>query len=128
MINMQGEDQPLQGATRTRLMAEGPPAASISDDRQKHRAPLRSTPQARVFAARTRRNFLSLCSYGFRPKRSATQVLEAIRVAGNAGHNFVADADSYILHFSANWSAWSLNALPVIWCTKLLSCFTTLAK
>jgi len=33
------------------------------------------------------------CSYGFRPKRSATQALEAIRVAGNQGHNFVLDAD-----------------------------------
>src|SRR3954462_7415265 len=33
------------------------------------------------------------CSYGFRPKRSATQVLEAIRVAGNQGYNFVVDAD-----------------------------------
>jgi group II intron reverse transcriptase/maturase len=32
-------------------------------------------------------------SYGFRPKRSATQGLEAIRVAGNQGHNFVVDAD-----------------------------------
>ena len=34
-----------------------------------------------------------LCSYGFRPKRSATQALEAIRVAGNHGHNYVVDAD-----------------------------------
>jgi len=33
------------------------------------------------------------CSYGFRPKRSATQALEAIRVAGNRGHNIVLDAD-----------------------------------
>jgi RNA-directed DNA polymerase len=32
-------------------------------------------------------------SYGFRPKRSATQALEAIRVAGNRGCNFVVDAD-----------------------------------
>jgi RNA-directed DNA polymerase len=32
-------------------------------------------------------------SYGFRPKRSATEALEAIRVAGNQGHNFVVDAD-----------------------------------
>jgi RNA-directed DNA polymerase len=32
-------------------------------------------------------------SYGFRPKRSATQALEAIRVAGNQGHNYVVDAD-----------------------------------
>jgi group II intron reverse transcriptase/maturase len=32
-------------------------------------------------------------SYGFRPKRSAMQALEAIRVAGNQGHNFVVDAD-----------------------------------
>jgi RNA-directed DNA polymerase len=32
-------------------------------------------------------------SYGFRPKRSATQALEAIRVAGNQGMNFVVDAD-----------------------------------
>src|ERR1035441_7101192 len=36
------------------------------------------------------------CSYGFRPKRSAQQALEAIRVAGNQGHNFVVDAD---IHF-----------------------------
>src|SRR5579864_4488068 len=33
------------------------------------------------------------CSYGFRPKRSAQQALEAIRVAGNRGHDFVVDAD-----------------------------------
>ena len=33
------------------------------------------------------------CSYGFRPKRSATQALEAIREAGNRGHSFVVDAD-----------------------------------
>jgi len=33
------------------------------------------------------------CSYGFRPKRSATQALEAIREAGNRGHNFVVDGD-----------------------------------
>ena len=33
------------------------------------------------------------CSYGFRPKRHATQALEAVRVLGNQGHNFVVDAD-----------------------------------
>jgi group II intron reverse transcriptase/maturase len=33
------------------------------------------------------------CSYGFRPKKSATQALETIRVAGNQGNNFVVDAD-----------------------------------
>jgi group II intron reverse transcriptase/maturase len=33
------------------------------------------------------------CSYGFRPKRNATQALEALREAGNRGHNFVVDAD-----------------------------------
>ncbi len=33
------------------------------------------------------------CSYGFRPKKSATQALEAIREAGNQGFNFVVDAD-----------------------------------
>ena len=32
-------------------------------------------------------------SYGFRPKKSATQALEAIRTAGNRGLNFVVDAD-----------------------------------
>ena len=32
-------------------------------------------------------------SYGFRPQRSATQALEAIREAGNRGCNFVVDAD-----------------------------------
>jgi len=32
-------------------------------------------------------------SYGFRPKRSATQALEVIREAGNRGYNFVVDAD-----------------------------------
>ena len=32
-------------------------------------------------------------SYGFRPKKNATQALEAIRVAGNRGMNFVVDAD-----------------------------------
>lgn len=33
------------------------------------------------------------CSYGFRPRKSATQALEAIREAGNWGLNFVVDAD-----------------------------------
>ena len=33
------------------------------------------------------------CSYGFRPKRSATEALDAIRKAGNAGHDWVVDAD-----------------------------------
>ncbi len=33
------------------------------------------------------------CSYGFGPKKSATQALEAVRVAGNQGYNFVVDAD-----------------------------------
>jgi RNA-directed DNA polymerase len=33
------------------------------------------------------------CSYGFRPGKSATQALEAIRKAGNRGHHFVVDAD-----------------------------------
>ncbi|HEX4601707.1 MAG TPA: group II intron reverse transcriptase/maturase [Gemmatimonadales bacterium] len=33
------------------------------------------------------------CSYGFRPKRNATQALEAIREAGNRGYEFVVDAD-----------------------------------
>jgi group II intron reverse transcriptase/maturase len=32
-------------------------------------------------------------SYGFRPKKSAVQALEAIRIAGNRGHDFVVDAD-----------------------------------
>lgn len=32
-------------------------------------------------------------SYGFRPKKSAQQALEAIREAGNRGMNFVVDAD-----------------------------------
>jgi group II intron reverse transcriptase/maturase len=32
-------------------------------------------------------------SYGFRPKKNATQALEAIREAGNRGRNFVFDAD-----------------------------------
>ena len=33
------------------------------------------------------------CSYGFRPKRSATQALEALRVRGARGGNHVLDAD-----------------------------------
>jgi RNA-directed DNA polymerase len=32
-------------------------------------------------------------SYGFRPKKSAVQALEAIRIAGNQGNDFVLDAD-----------------------------------
>jgi group II intron reverse transcriptase/maturase len=32
-------------------------------------------------------------SYGFRPKKSAVEALEAIRIAGNRGHEFVVDAD-----------------------------------
>jgi RNA-directed DNA polymerase len=33
------------------------------------------------------------CSFGFRPKRSATQALETIRLRGGRGHYFVVDAD-----------------------------------
>ncbi len=33
------------------------------------------------------------CSYGFRPGKSATQAMEAVREAGNQGHNVVIDAD-----------------------------------
>lgn len=33
------------------------------------------------------------CSYGFRPKRSATQALERIRMAGGRGHYHVVDGD-----------------------------------
>ena len=33
-------------------------------------------------------------SYGFRPKRSATEALEAIRVTANQGHDHVVDVDS----------------------------------
>lgn len=33
------------------------------------------------------------CSHGFRPKRSATQALEAIRRTGGRGHRFVVDGD-----------------------------------
>ena len=33
------------------------------------------------------------CSYGFRPKRSPTQALEAIRLTGGRGHYYVVDAD-----------------------------------
>ena len=33
------------------------------------------------------------CSYGFRPKRSATQAKEAIRLTGGRGHYWVVDAD-----------------------------------
>src|SRR5438876_4877640 len=33
------------------------------------------------------------CSYGFRPRRSATQALEVIRLTGGRGHYHVVDAD-----------------------------------
>jgi group II intron reverse transcriptase/maturase len=33
------------------------------------------------------------CSYGFRPKRSATQALETLRIAGGRGISFVVDGD-----------------------------------
>jgi group II intron reverse transcriptase/maturase len=33
------------------------------------------------------------CSHGFRPKRGATQALEAIRLVGGRGHRFVVDGD-----------------------------------
>lgn len=33
------------------------------------------------------------CSFGFRPKRSATQAKEELRMAGNRGHHWVIDAD-----------------------------------
>jgi retron-type reverse transcriptase len=31
--------------------------------------------------------------FGFRPKKSATEALEVIRIAGNQGNDFVVDAD-----------------------------------
>ena len=33
------------------------------------------------------------CSYGFRPKRNATQALETLRTRGARGGNYVLDAD-----------------------------------
>jgi group II intron reverse transcriptase/maturase len=33
------------------------------------------------------------CSYGFRPRKSATQALETIRITGGRGHYHVVDAD-----------------------------------
>lgn len=33
------------------------------------------------------------CSFGFRPKRGATQAKEALRMTGNRGHHWVVDAD-----------------------------------
>jgi group II intron reverse transcriptase/maturase len=33
------------------------------------------------------------CSFGFRPRRSATQALEAIRLTGGRGHRYVVDGD-----------------------------------
>jgi retron-type reverse transcriptase len=33
------------------------------------------------------------CSYGFRPRRSATQALETIRITGGQRHYHVVDAD-----------------------------------
>lgn len=33
------------------------------------------------------------CSYGFRPKRSATDALEKLRIVGGRGHHFVIDGD-----------------------------------
>ena len=33
------------------------------------------------------------CSYGFRPKRSATEALETIRLHGGRGHRYVVDGD-----------------------------------
>lgn len=33
------------------------------------------------------------CSYGFRPRRSATQALEVLRLTGGSGHRFVVDGD-----------------------------------
>ena len=33
------------------------------------------------------------CSYGFRPKRSATQALERLRHVGGRGHHYVVDGD-----------------------------------
>lgn len=33
------------------------------------------------------------CSYGFRPRQSATQALETIRITGGRGHYYIVDAD-----------------------------------
>jgi group II intron reverse transcriptase/maturase len=33
------------------------------------------------------------CSFGFRPKKSATEALEVIRIVGGRGHRFVVDGD-----------------------------------
>ncbi len=42
---------------------------------------------------RSSRRTSRTCSYGFRPKRSATQALERIRMTGGRGHYHVVDAD-----------------------------------
>ena len=36
---------------------------------------------------------LQPCSHGFRPRRSATDALEVIRITGGRGHYHVVDAD-----------------------------------
>ena len=41
----------------------------------------------------TRQADFQPCSYGFRPRRSATQALEVIRLTGGRGHYHVVDAD-----------------------------------
>jgi RNA-directed DNA polymerase len=48
---------------------------------------------AKIVAERIFEADLQECSYGFGPKRSATQALEAICEAGNRGYHFVIDAD-----------------------------------
>ncbi len=43
------------------------------------------------------------CSYGFRPRRSATQALERIRVVGGRGHYHVVEADIRSYFDAIDW-------------------------
>ena len=48
--------------------------------------------------------------YGFRPRRSATQALETIRIVGGRGHRFVVDADIQT-YFGAPGQAWCFQQI-----------------
>ena len=86
-----GENPPygiLEGALETSSVAE---LGTHSTNRKSGIGNSQPTGDPRQCS--TRQADFQPCSYGFRPKKSATGALEAIREAGNQGYNFVVDAD-----------------------------------
>jgi group II intron reverse transcriptase/maturase len=100
-----GKQRPLGIPTVRDRVVQGPESAG--------------TPAKLVVEPIFEADFLE-CSYGFRPKRSATQALEAIRVAGNRGYNFVVDADIRSYFDSIDPAKWMVLVGERIWDRRVL--------